>query len=145
MQWWQLVPLALAVLSAACLLWGARQLYLYWAAWRYRERRGLHTIGRVVHVDVEDAGYDDSQQVGYPVVHFTDRAGLTREFRSRDGFQPWPEIGTEFRVWYDPDDDAVSPVLLAPASNLFAIALVVAGLVGVLAAAAMQYLTSALR
>lgn len=145
MQWRQLVPLALAVLSAACLLWGARQLYLHWAARRYRMRHGAHTTGRVVHVDIEDAGFDDSRQVGYPVVHFTDSSRRTREFRSRESFQPWPEVGTEFRVWYDPDDDAVKPVLLTTASSLFSIALVVVGLVGVLAAAALWYLGSTLR
>lgn len=145
MHWWQLVPIALAALSVACLGWGVWQLYDHWAAKQEHQRHGVRTTGRVVDVELEEASFDDTQQVGYPVVHFVDQSGRPREFRNQEGYRPWPEIGAEFPLWYDPDDDQAQPVLLTAAPNLFAIVLVVVSILGLLVAASAIYLGSALR
>ena len=145
MQWWDLVPVALAALSLGCVAWGARELYHHHLASRDHRRRGLRTVGRVVHIDLVDTGFDESQQVGFPVVRFTDTAGAPREFRNPEGFRPWPEVGTRFPVWYDPRDAETPPVLLTATPNLFAIVVVVVGSFGLAAAAGVLYLNSALR
>ena len=41
MQWWDLVPVALAALSLGCVAWGARELYHHHLASRDHRRRGL--------------------------------------------------------------------------------------------------------
>lgn len=145
MDWWHLVPPALAVFAGGFLLYGSWLLYHQWRAARDHRRHGTRTTGKVVDVETEDSGIADPHVVGYPVVHFVDRAGRVREFRSQDGYSPWPEIGRAIPLWYDPDDDTVVPVVVTAFPSLVAVSFVIAGGLGVLAAIGIHLLFGALR
>ncbi len=145
MDWWHLVPPMLALFSSGTLAWGAWLLSRERRARRDHAQHGLRTTGRVIDVVTEPIGLTDVLEIGYPVVHFIDDLGRDREFRDSEGYRPWPDIGQPVRIWYDPEDDATTPVVISGYPSLVATVLVAAGGFGVACSIGIVLLFGALR
>ncbi|MEL7976426.1 DUF3592 domain-containing protein [Isoptericola sp. F-RaC21] len=93
---------------------------------RLREYRGTTVTGEVVDVVWRGSGQHSR---GHPKVAFTDRHGVERTVVGETGTDGPPLPGTRLKVWYDPLDDTVPPVVTNDWRGVFVpvLAIVVGG------------------
>lgn len=75
---------------------------------RMREYRGTTVTGEVVDVVWRGSGQHSR---GHPKVAFTDHRGTERTVVGATGTDGPPLPGARLKVWYDPQDETVEPVI----------------------------------